>query len=848
HTHFYYCYLKRETNLKCKQVPEGFNTLPSFEAPEQNKEFIEKLRALLKDCEITCDTPSGVLDHWQGLIKHMNMSEDDEEKTKPVSETDIGSNSSSFTFVSKNVLLSMDNLLIRGSELRNSDWVYALVIYTGFDCKIFQNNRSEKFQQAKRSSVEKKMNRFIFMMVVIQFMVCVLCAVGSGVWMSGNSEAWYLDDSESVKSSAMIKFFTWFIIFAQLIPISLLVSMEMVKYVQALFMQWDTRMYVHLHGRQDVFCNVQNSGLNEELGQIQYVFSDKTGTLTENILEFRKCVIGNEQFGKGETEITRATKLKQLQYSDAAKGQNILPSSYVASRSNSVATMVLEKEDSVLGKHPDGDDSVMYFPHVNFDENTRLSQFLHDAVTNEKQGNSHMTSVQASLVRRFLTVLALNNSSFPFQDKHTQQNVIRASSPDDQCLAYFAKFIGVELVKKALPIVHLRLSFNNNVKKDDHSAITEQFVKWEQLAELEFTSKRKRMTTIFRNRKTKKIHVMTKGADSEMIKLLSSEKNPTLKFSEEQLDAYAEEGLRTLVIAEALKEESWWSDGWEKEFSQHQDEVAKRSEHEEGHVHGSCSDKCRICNFYDKVEVSAQVELLGVTAIEDKLQELVPDTIATMLQADIKVWMLTGDKQQTAENIAIACNLLEPKNPKELSKLMNNAICRVQNEKFKFQNAGMVVNSAALQQIMSDPDNSENDLKGKFLSLSTMCKSVIGVRLKPYQKAEVVHFIKTNTQCITMAVGDGSNDELMIRTANVGIGIVGLEGTAAVRASDYSIAKVKEKGRGGGKTEAEAKERRSYVLISLMFCNVVPISATINVCSWSASLLEDYHTDMLYVL
>ncbi|ETO13414.1 hypothetical protein RFI_23961, partial [Reticulomyxa filosa] len=286
----------------------------------------------LSGVKLSMDLPNGQLDEWEALLGDLKVPKKTEGKEQE--EPRPG------TFETKTVSLSADNLLLRGSELRNSDWIYGLVVYVGFDCKIYMNNQSRKLKKKKiiiiitktlsifilytyiyiyaciihlfkRSSVEKQMNRYIYCMALAQLLICILCAVLSGLWQDSNTGAWYLDVSSDVASGATLKFFTWFIIFAQFIPISLLVSMEMVKYFQAFFMQWDMKMYTRLHGKQDKFCNVQNSGLNEDLGQIQYVFSDKTGTLTENSLDFRKCFIAEVNFGRGETEIARAANRKK---------------------------------------------------------------------------------------------------------------------------------------------------------------------------------------------------------------------------------------------------------------------------------------------------------------------------------------------------------------------------------------------------------------------------------------------------------------------------------------------------------------------------------------------------------
>ena len=118
------------------------------------------------------------------------------------------------------------------------------------------NNKSRSSQRIKRSSVEKTINRFIFYMAAAQVILCILCAILSGIWTADNGEAWYLYTEYSASLDAFFKFFTWFIIFAQFIPISLLVSMEMVKFIQAQFMQWDIQMYHRLQGKTDKFCKV----------------------------------------------------------------------------------------------------------------------------------------------------------------------------------------------------------------------------------------------------------------------------------------------------------------------------------------------------------------------------------------------------------------------------------------------------------------------------------------------------------------------------------------------------------------------------------------------------------------
>jgi phospholipid-transporting ATPase len=84
-----------------------------------------------------------------------------------------------------------------------------------------------------------------------------------------------------------------------MIPISLIVSLEFVKLFQAYFIEKDINLYV---GERDKWAKVSTSSINEELGQVEYIFSDKTGTLTCNQMEFKYCIIGNTLYGDVEYE------------------------------------------------------------------------------------------------------------------------------------------------------------------------------------------------------------------------------------------------------------------------------------------------------------------------------------------------------------------------------------------------------------------------------------------------------------------------------------------------------------------------------------------------------------------
>ena len=198
-------------------------------------------------------------------------------------------------------------------------------------------------------------------------------------------------------------------------------------------------------------------------------------------------------------------------------------------------------------------------------------------------------------------------------------------------------------------------------------------------------------------------------------------------------------------------------------------------------------------------EISEKIEkdliLLGATAIEDKLQEGVPDTISSLREAGIKVWVLTGDKLETAINIGFAAQLLTKdmrlwvvkgsKKGSVMNQFNNVAESFISDQKVKrFTDDGeeippveegethaFVVDGAALTHLLDD-----DTTRKQLIQISDFLHSVICCRVSPLQKAMVVELVRIGKKSATLAVGDGANDVSMIQAANVGVGISGQEG------------------------------------------------------------------------
>lgn len=198
----------------------------------------------------------------------------------------------------QNLTLEERNLLLRGSVLRNTDFVYGMVLYTGHDTKIMLNSVKAA---AKHSKLEEQLNKYIIYMFVFLVVFCLLGTTMNELWHWDNrlqADYMFMFD-RTLWVDVLVRFGNWILIFGNLIPISLMVSLEGVKFIQARIISKDLEMYTE---HNDTWCQVQSSNLNEELGQVEFVFSDKTGTLTKNEMVFRKLVIGDEVFGEDTME------------------------------------------------------------------------------------------------------------------------------------------------------------------------------------------------------------------------------------------------------------------------------------------------------------------------------------------------------------------------------------------------------------------------------------------------------------------------------------------------------------------------------------------------------------------
>lgn len=548
--------------------------------------------------------------------------------------------------------------------------------------------------------------------------MCLICSVGLMIWSRKHAQYnWYLQLFEAKPNAGSVLyigfkgFWTFLILFNNLIPISLYVSIEVAKFAQGNIMSQDLKMY---HHESDTPALVRTSALNEELGQIEYIFSDKTGTLTCNKMELLKFAVDGVAYGTGVTEIARAVAKNE--------GRKII-------------------DDRPRGWKPvDG------------------FQFHDDRINNlnwTRQRSSQSIS-------DFLVLLAVCHTVIPERNPKNPRDVVyQASSPDEAALVKAAKHLDVEFISRTASEVTIR--------------VVDREETWTILNVLEFTSSRKRQSCICRDPEGKLV-LLTKGADNVIFPLLRPDQDH-IDQSDKLLEEFARDGLRTLVCARVVLDEDEYT-RWDKGFQEAKCSFVNRTEN----IEKSCA------------EIEKDLDLVGITAIEDKLQDGVPAAIEELKRAGIKIWVLTGDKQETAINIGFACNLLnqqmariiiEGETVEEVRNCiatnLHDTLAAVRNSTGPV-NVGMIIDGHRLHMVYDNPL-----LKSQFLELGQMCRAVVCCRVSPKQKADVVNLVRHDGK-VTLAIGDGANDVSMIQAAHVGVGISGEEGLQAANSSDYSIA------------------------------------------------------------
>jgi len=704
------------------------------------------------------------------------------------------------TLKEDNFPITIKEFLLKGSVLKNTNWIIGIVIYTGMNNKIILNSKKPRM---KISRIEIRMNNCLIGIFLLLIICCIICCVLNYYQYKSNINYYtnFVPLERGLTSYCIINFFTYFLLLNTLIPISLIVTIEIIKIIQGVFIEWDTRLYCK---SKHYFCKAKTVSINEELGNVNFIFSDKTGTLTMNQLHFKYCLIKNECY-----ESINIIKYIKKQQSDTP---NI----------NNQFRLALSKIPKVSYKFNEG----FFYEYIR-----KKQEKIQECEDNGKAIIDNNTIVHKAelendifYINEFFTALAITNECMV--DDYKGEIKYIGTSPDDLELVKAAS-------KQGFKLVHT--SFDKKTV-----IIGGKKTNFEILNILNFSSERKRMSIIFRD-PNGKIKIYIKGADCEINKRLSerSRNSKIFKKINEDVECFSNLGYRTLMVAyRELNERDF--NNWREKL--HLEELNIHKKHK------------LIEKYYDIIEKN--FEILGATVVEDKLQDKVPETIKEIKSAGIKFWVLTGDKMNTAENIGFSCNLISKQQKifklryldddeervkynsfKEILKLFKefqkylkflakkynyikiNSIISKSSEVRQDKNSGhddvssnlsssyiinfdlfellkrkhyiepysIIIEAPILIGLFRDEEQTE-----KFLSICYYADSVLCCRVSPFQKSQIVQKMKQfSPETVTLAIGDGGNDISMIMEANIGIGIIGEEGMSAANASDFAIGEFK---------------------------------------------------------
>ena len=567
--------------------------------------------------------------------------------------------------------LSLEQTLWANTVIASSN-ATGIVIYTGRETRA-QKNNSEP--QPKFGSIDMEINAISKALFVFMF----LCSVAI-VAMSGFPGTFEVN---------LINIFRFLLLLSSIIPISLRVNLDFAKIVYSYKINNDENIKGTI---------ARNSQIPEELGRIQYLFSDKTGTLTQNEMIFKQICFESGTFNEDALD--------------------------------ELTSIVQDECKKSIGPLKDVEDKIV------------------NSSTVEQGQKRRFRRNRNNVIRDTITALGLCHNVTPTEEDGVKG--YQASSPDEVALVKFAERINIVLSKRSQTQIQI---INGDGKEENY----------EILANFPFSSDTKRMGILLKNVETNRIVFYLKGAEVVMEKKVQENSRAFLLETCENL---ATSGLRTLVISQRYIPYPEY-ESWRKKYENAKTEMEDRD------------------NKIRKVveELEEGMEFLCVTGVEDKLQVDVTDTIESLRNAGIQIWMLTGDKVETAKCIAISTGLKsKTQDFFEMKELKTNDEVNKYLDSYAQKTDTVLVIDGNTMNIALEAENEKH-----FFTIASKAPAVVCCRCSPTQKTLIVRGMKTHTTMRTAAIGDGGNDVGMIQEAHLGIGIVGKEGKQASLAADFSI-------------------------------------------------------------
>lgn len=586
------------------------------------------------------------------------------------------------------VPLTVDNTAWANTVLASNTTTLAAIIYTGRQTRSAMSTAPSR---SKTGLLELEINNLTKILCIMTLTLSIVLVALEGFEPS-NKKPWYV--------AIMI----YLILFSTIIPISLRVNLDMGKSVYAYMMEHDK-------GIPDTV--VRTSTIPEDLGRIEYLLTDKTGTLTQNEMRLKKIHVGTVSYANDAMEeVARYVKQAFTNLEQDRKTEDAL----------------FEPSKMPILSNP---------------------------------GTATRTRREiGSRVRDLVLALALCHNVTPTADEVDGEKVItyQASSPDEIAIVEFTESVGLRLLQRDRQSITLQAVDTGRV-----------VVKVEIKEIFPFTSESKRMGIIveFTSGRSGDVQELSdlwffeKGADTVMSSIVA-----TNDWLDEETANMAREGLRTLVIGR-------------KKLSAQQYRAFSTSYQEASLVlQGREAGMAAVI----KKHLEHELELLGVTGVEDRLQKDVKPSLELLRNAGVKIWMLTGDKVETARCVAISARLVARGQHIEVMQRLRH--------KTQAQEALDLMRNKTDSCLLIDGESLALMLmhfEAQFMSLAVLLPAVIACRCSPTQKADVALLIRRRTKKRVCCIGDGGNDVSMIQAADVGIGIVGKEGRQASLAADFSI-------------------------------------------------------------
>ncbi|XP_052011219.1 probable phospholipid-transporting ATPase IIB isoform X5 [Apodemus sylvaticus] len=592
--------------------------------------------------------------------------------------------------------LSIENTLW-ASTVVASGTVIGVVIYTGKETRSVMNTSNPKNKVGLLDLELNQLTKALFLALVVLSVVMVT--------LQGFAGPWYRN------------LFRFLLLFSYIIPISLRVNLDMGKAAYG----WMIMKDENIPGTV-----VRTSTIPEELGRLVYLLTDKTGTLTQNEMVFKRLHLGTVSYGTDTMDEIQSHVLNSylqhpvLKVHSQPSGHN--PSSAPLRRSQSSTPKVKKS----------------------------VSSRIHEAVKAIALCHNVTPVYEARAGITGETEFAEADQDFSDENRTYQ-----ASSPDEVALVRWTESVGLTLVSRDLASMQLKTPSG-------------QVLTYCILQMFPFTSESKRMGIIVRDESTAEITFYMKGADVAMSTIVQYN-----DWLEEECGNMAREGLRTLVVAKRTLTEEQYQD-FESRYSQ-----AKLSIHDR---------TLKVAAVVESLE--REMELLCLTGVEDQLQADVRPTLEMLRNAGIKIWMLTGDKLETATCIAKSSHLVSRTQDIHVFRpVSNRGEAHLELNAFRRKHdCALVISGDSLEVCLRYYEH-------ELVELACQCPAVVCCRCSPTQKAHIVTLLRQHTRKRTCAIGDGGNDVSMIQAADCGIGIEGKEGKQASLAADFSITQFRHIGR-----------------------------------------------------